>query len=185
MKQAESESKPLITHRWQLPSIEDMLDKLLPEWRVGHHPDFSGEDGYKKMRGAFSNFARMLLFQIGFSMEKAAAKGINEALAMIQDPDYYKTVKRRTRREIQRDKEAQEQRTRDRERWERCELTEDERRRELGRIAYDISNHEGYIQKLNERKLLVETCKPIAAAIATTSDEDDGNDEWPDSILFD
>lgn len=179
MSAAKQEQPKLVNHRWQLPSLEQMLDDLLPEWSEGRHPDFSGEDGYKKLRGGFQQFGESLLFQMELVLGKAAAKGISEALALIKNPDYYQTVKRRRTRETQRQKEYREQQERERERRLRFEFTEQERIRELASIAYQLDYHQKEIQELTERRLKVETSVPVVLETA-------GDDNfWDDTILFD
>ena len=60
-----------------------MVDQMLPEWGMGQHPDLSGPDGHAKLKRAFMQFGDSLLFRVGMSLEKAAAKGIHQALALI------------------------------------------------------------------------------------------------------
>ncbi len=39
MKKAEQViEKPIVNHRWQMPSLEDMVDQMLPEWRTVINP---------------------------------------------------------------------------------------------------------------------------------------------------
>lgn len=132
---------PLVNHRWHLPSLGVMLDRLLPEWLPGKNPDFSGSDGHAKMRAAFQQFGEYLLSSLAFELEKAAGKGISQTLQLIRDPEYHKTARRRNKKEIERQNAAFAQQDRWRERWKRCEFTQDERLQEIGRIANELERH--------------------------------------------
>jgi hypothetical protein len=174
MAKQETQTKPLVNHRWQtLPSLNQMLDDMLPEWPAGKHPDLSTPDGYKKLRAAFFRFGEHLLWQLEGVLEKAAGKGISEALALVKNPDFYKTVKRRRTREAQRDKEYRERQERERERRARFEFTEEERKREIGNITYWLEYHRKQIEELKARKLKVETSVPIM----TETDDGRGDDD--------
>ena len=193
MKKADQAGeKPIVNHRWQMPSLEDMVDQMLPEWGMGQHPDLSGPDGHAKLKRAFMQFGDSLLFRVGMSREKAAAKGIDQALALIRDPEYRRTVKRRTKREIQRHEEWQKQQAAERERWKRCELTLDEKARELSNLNQSIQYHEKQLQAAKERRELVQSATPttfdtelVKENVRPTFKPDDDNDDWPDQISFD
>src|SRR6266508_2875334 len=86
-------------------SGRQMLDDRLPEWPQGEHPDFSGPDGYHRLRQGFLKFAQSIISELSWHLGKAANKGIEEALALIQNPEYYETVKRRRARAVQQGKE--------------------------------------------------------------------------------
>jgi hypothetical protein len=183
-KDKSDKPKPLINHRWQLPCLQQMLDELLPVWPEGKHPDFSDHEGHARLRAGFQRFGERLLWELSLVLEKAAGRGITEALAFITNPDYHKTVKRRRKREIQRDKEYQERQQKERERWQRCEFTEEEKVRELGRIAYEKQYHQKQLEQLNARQLRVETSNPIEPD--TVNNKPDDDDFWSnDTILFD
>lgn len=194
MKQKEAVEKPIVNHRWQMPSLEDMVDQMLPEWREGGHPDLSGSDGHARLKSAFMQFGDSLLFRVGMSLEKAAAKGIEQALNLIRDPEYTQTVKRRTKRETQRMEEHRRQQDEWRERWKRCEFTLDEKVRELARLNKSIEYHEKQIQADKERRDKVQTAAPtsfdtelVKENVRPTFEPDtaSGDDEWPDRISFD
>ncbi len=190
----EGTEKPLVNHRWHFPSIGEMLDRQLPEWAPGNHPDFSGNDGYVKLRGAFERFGDYLLSHLSLELEKAAGKGIAQALQLIRDPDYHETVKRRNKKAIERQKEDFARQDRWRERWKRCELTQEERLNEIGRLTNELIYHEKQIKKITERKSLVESGKvlmeevdpqPEAFKARVIKNSDDDNDDWADIISFD
>jgi hypothetical protein len=186
----EIQGKPLVNHRWNLPSIEAMLDEMLREWEPGDHPDFSGPDGYERLRNAFCHFAHSLMRELSWHLEKAAGRGITEALALIRNPEYYETVKRRRSRAIQKGKEwrqKQEVEDKERERRRRGELSEEERIDELGRIACQLDYHQREIDKLTIRKSKVEGTSPVAFVKTEPSTRPNlgGEDEWPDRISFD
>lgn len=188
-KRNNSEPPPLVNHRWNLPSIEDILDRLLPEWPEGEHPDFSGADGYRRMRAGFTRFAHSLLSDLYLHLEKAAGKGIHEALEMIRNPEYYETVKKRRARWLQQNKKWREQsdkESKERERRKRGELSEAERINELGNIAYHLHYHQEQIKKLESRKKIVENATPCSFEPEPEASprviRNDG-DSWPDTIF--
>lgn len=194
MKTKAHDVPPLVSHRWHLPSLGDILDRMLPEWEPGGHPDFSTPDGYAKMRGAFERFGDYLLSSLAFDLEKAAGKGIAQALQLILDPEYHKTVKRRSKKEIERERADFAQQDRWRERWKRCEFTQEERLQEIGRITHELQRHHKDIEKLTARKKLVESGQVLLEESedvqpdrfkARVIKDDDGDNEWPDSISFD
>lgn len=189
-----TEEKPIVNHRWQMPSLEDMVDQMLPEWPIGQHPDLSGPDGHAKLKRAFMQFGDGLLSRVGMSLEKAAAKGIEQALNLIRDPEYTVTVKRRTKREIQRYEEHERQQEAARERWRRCEFTLDEKARELSNIKSSIEYHEKQLQAAKERREKVQAATPttfdtelVKENVRPTfkPENQDGDDDWPDQITFD
>lgn len=197
-KQKTTTGEPsLVSHRWHLPSLGEILDHLLPEWSPENCPDFSGPDGYAKMRGAFERFGDYLLSSLAFELEKAAGKGISQALELIRDPEYHKTVKRRSKKEIERQKADFAQQDRWRERWMRCEFTQEERLREIGRITHELARCQKDIEKLTARKELVESgqvlledhpdVQPEAfkARVIKNADRVEGDNDWPDTISFD
>lgn len=197
-KQKTATDEPsLVSHRWHLPSLGEILDHMLPEWSPEDCPDFSGADGYAKMRGAFERFGNYLLSSLAFELEKAAGKGISQALELIRDPEYHKTVKRRSKKEIERQKADFAQQDRWRDRWKRCEFTQDERLQEIGRIARELERCQKDIEKLNARKMLVESGTVLLEDHADVQPEvfkprvikydakNDGDNDWPDSISFD
>lgn len=190
-KSATDNPPALVNHRWNLPSIEEMVDNRLPEWAQGEHPDFSGPDGHHRLRHGFLRFAQSIISELSWHLGKAANKGIEEALALIQDPEYYETVKRRRARSVQQGKEWRKQAdkdARDRERRKRGELSEAERINELGSIAYYLHYHQAAIKKLEERKKIVENHSPVSfepePKAAPRVIHDDG-DDWSDTISFD
>lgn len=193
MKKQEHVVKPIVSHRWHLPSLGDILDHMLPKWLPGSHPDFSGEDGYAKMRGAFESFGDYLLSSLAFELEKAAGKGISQALELIRDPEYRNTIKRRTKKEIDRQNEQFAQQARWRERWKRCEFTQEERLQEIGRIANSLEYHKREVEELDARKkqvesgrVLLEEPEPQPEAFKPrVIKHDDGDNDWPDTISFD
>lgn len=186
----------LVNHRWRLPSLGEILDRMLPEWAEGAHPDFSGPEGYAKMRCAFQRFGEHLLSSLSFELEKAAGKGIAQALELIRDPEYHKTVKRRSKKEIERQKADYAQQDRWRERWKRCEFTQEERLREIGRITHELARHQTDIEKLKVRKAQVESGQVLLEEHPDVQPETfksrviknnggDGDSDWPDTISFD
>jgi hypothetical protein len=188
--------KPIVNHRWQMPSLEDMVDQMVPEWPVGGHPDLSGPDGHAKIKKAFMQFGEGLLFRVGMSLEKAAAKGIEQAIRLVLDPEYTATVKRRTKRETQRLEESRRQQEAARERWKRCELTLDEKIRELANLDSSIRYHEKELKRAKERLEKVQTVTPttfdtelveenVRPTFTPNSADDQPDDEWPDRITFD
>jgi len=178
-----------------MPSLEDMVDQMLPEWPEGKHPDFSGPTGYLKMRRALLLFGDKLLSRVGMSMEKAAAKGIEQALNLIRDPEYTTTVKRRTKRWIQRQEEQQREWEARRERWKQFQFTLDEKIRELARLDQSIRYHEKELREAKERRSKVQEARPTTfdtdlveendRPTAKPEDDDTPNDDWPDQITFD
>ncbi len=184
---------PLVSHRWHLPSLGEILDRMLPEWVPGKYPDFSGPDGHAKMRAAFEKFGDYLLSSLSFELEKAAGKGISQALELVRDPEYHKTVKRRTKKEIDKWNAERARQDRWRDRWKRCEFTQEERLQETGRIAYELQRHQGDIEKLKERQKLVESGQVLLEESLDTQPEafkprvikNGGESDWPDTISFD
>lgn len=191
-KSDQAVEKPIVNHRWQMPSLEDMVDQMLPEWPAGKHPDFSGPDGHEKLKRAFMQFGKNLLSRVGMSLEKAAGKGIEQALNLIRDPEYTRTVKRRTKRQIQRMEESRRQQDERRERWKRFEFTLDEKMYELSRLNRSIEYHEKQLRMEQERRDKVQASTPssfdtdlVKENVRPSFSPDDGNDEWPDQISFD
>lgn len=194
-KKAKADEHPLVNHRWQLMSLEDTVDYALGDpWAEGGHPDFSSADGHARLKAALMRFGQDILSRLSFDLEKAASKGINQALALIQDPAYYETVKNRNRRSRARQKEWRERdkkndaaREKDLERRERCELTEIERLHEMAHVAIQIQYHEKELSKLNQRRNALDKCVPIKEKPRPdTDDEDEPDDDfWPDRISFD
>lgn len=188
--------KPIVNHRWQMPSLEDMVDQMVPEWPEGKHPDFSGPSGYLKMRRALLLFGDRLLSSVGMSMEKAAAKGIEQALRLIRDPEYTSTVRRRTKREIQRAEDNRKDWESRHERWKQCQFTMDEKIRELARLDQSIRYHEKELEQAKERRGKVQSATPttfdtdlvdenVRPTFEPEKDDGHGDDEWPDRISFD
>lgn len=184
----------LVNHRWQLPSLEEIIDRALPAWAEGEHPDFSQPDGHARLRTAFLTFGRDLLSRLEFELTKAAGKGIAQALELIQDPEYYETVKMRRARDRERlkewrnrDEKQSKARQEELARRERCELTEIERLHEMAHVAIQIHYHEKELRKLNERREKLDRCIPIKEKpqIADVPVDDNGDDFWPDRISFD
>ena len=188
---AKTDPPPLVNHRWHLPSVGEMLDRLLPQWDEGKYPDFSGPDGYQKLRTAFEHFADHLLSYLENDLERAAGRGIQQALRLIRDPEYHKTIRRRTKKQIQQWNDERERQDRWRERWKRCEFTPEERMQEIGRIAHGLQYHQTEIEKLTERKKQVESGTVILEEVEPQPEAfksrvvKDGDDEWPDQISFD
>lgn len=189
-----TEPPSLVNHRWQLPSLEQILDDMLPQWAEGEHPDFSGPNGHARMKASFFRFGEWLLSRLHTDLEKAAGKGISEALNLVRDPDYYETVKRRRKRDREKQQEwraksdADSKRyQKERERRERGELTESERLHELGQLVYQISYHQNELDKLNARKSIVEHCVPVMEkpSLAVNDPDDRDSDDWADTISFD
>jgi hypothetical protein len=172
-----------------------MVDQMLPEWREGEHPDISGPDGHAKLKRAFMQFGDGLLFRIGMSLEKAAAKGIEQAMTLIRDPEYTQTVKRRTKREIERIEQSRKEQEAARERWKRCEFTFDEKVYELARLEREIRYHDKHLEQTRERLAKVQAATPssfdtelVKENVRPTYKPDSdsgGDDEWPDRISFD
>lgn len=185
----------IVNHRRQLISLEEVVDHMLPEWPAGEHPDFSGPQGHSQLKSAFMQLGSYLLSRLSLELEKAAGKGISEALNLIQDPDYYETVKRRRARDRERQKQWRSKSDKqaiaarkDHERRERGELTEIERLHEMAHVAIQIQYHEKQLSKLSERRDLLDRCIPIKERPQIDiedADDDRGDDFWPDRISFD
>lgn len=175
---------PLVNHRWNAPSLEQILDDYLPQWAEGKHPDFSGPDGYRRLRSGVRRFAESLLSHMEMTLEKAAAKGIAEALNLMRNPDYYQTVKRRRVRQTESEKRARQEWEEEQERRRRGEFTEEERKYEIGRITRELQYHETQIVQLKERKMRVETSKPLIVESQSKSKDDGDDDFWADTISF-
>lgn len=183
MKDKTKEPPPLVNHRWNAPSLEQLLDDYLPQWPEGEHPDFSGPDGYKRLRSGVKRVAELLLRRMEMTLEKAAAKGISEAIKLMRNPDYYQTVKRRRVRQTESEKRLRLEQEEERERHRRGEFTDEERQYEIGRITHELQYHEGQIVRLKERKMRVETSKPL---IVGAQSKDGGDDDfWADTISLD
>lgn len=148
VKRKEDQEPKIVNHRWHLPSLDEILDHALPRWGEGQHPDFSGPDGYDRLRAALHRFAQDSMWQLSFSLEKAAAKGIEQALQLIRDPEYHKTVKRRTKRAMERHEQFMAKQQAERERYQRGELTLVEKLHAIGQVTYSIQYHEKELQKL-------------------------------------
>lgn len=100
-----SENK-LLSRRVQFPSTLDMAEKyshsFVNEFNLS-------QDDRVKVETALRNIFESFLSETVFAMIKGATRGIEEASCLIQDADYYETVKKRDTSSRQRRKEWQEQ----------------------------------------------------------------------------
>ncbi len=106
-------------------------------------------------------------------LEKGAAKGIQETLALIQDPDYYETIKQRRKRDRARSDEYRKAQESEQQRKAAGILTEEEKEKALRQLDSDEKYHRAMIERIFARKSQLERVTP------STLDEG----EWPDELF--
>lgn len=163
----------LISHRVHYTSLKHLIEDLLPRWSPDKPPDFSGEDGREKLKGLLQRFGEQLLWSIQMDLEKGAAKGIQETLALIQDPDYYETIKQRRKRDRARSDEYRKAQESEQQRKAAGILTEEEKEKALRQLDSDEKYHRAMIERIFARKSQLERVTP------STLDEG----EWPDELF--
>ena len=95
-------SKKLLTKRVNFPSVPDLIDEALPN--IQEKFSFNEKQTEEMMIGLtrlLSNF----LSEIKSALELGASKGMEEAIALILDPEYYETIKNRRKNTIKQNKE--------------------------------------------------------------------------------
>jgi hypothetical protein len=95
---------PVVTKRNEFTSlqarVEDALYRFPEEGRVMTKAE---------MRRSLLTFAEQITLDCMFAYQKGADKGIEQAAHLMNDPDYYETVKARRKRSAERQKEWDEQ----------------------------------------------------------------------------
>lgn len=98
-------TQKLLSKRVQFPSTKDMAENYSfdlirgLELSTEHQPQIQ-----KYLEGVFERF----MWDLRSSLEVGIMKGVEETFNLIQDPDYYETVKKRNQAERQRSKEQRE-----------------------------------------------------------------------------
>ena len=93
------DSRKLISKRVNFPSTHEMAER----YSYGFAAKFGfDEENRIFIKTALAQIFSSLLSDLQSALITGSEKGINEALALIEDPEYYETVKKRSRK--QRDK---------------------------------------------------------------------------------
>jgi hypothetical protein len=93
-----TEMKNVVNRRYQALSLEDLASQVAKQMPDdGLH--FEGEEGRNKLRVFARNLGAWMLHELRWSMTRAAEKAFCEVAALVEDPDYYNTVKERRRRQ--------------------------------------------------------------------------------------
>ncbi len=91
-----SERKLLSNRVQYCPSIEDLLDQWVPGFGQKFNLTTEQEVEFRELlRKCFDN----LLWQASSAVELGTQKGIQEAFALMRDPSFYETVKRRRQKQ--------------------------------------------------------------------------------------
>lgn len=136
--------RKLLSHRVQFVSTRQFVEDNFPFIAQHLKSDDAGQ-----VKNALLWFANHLVWDTGFAFETATKKAIAEASSLIQDPDYYETVRIRRQRDRARRK-ADEQ-----EQWEKRHNppppTLADVQRDLRYVAQSVIYHEGNLAALAVR----------------------------------
>lgn len=95
-------SKKLLTKRVEFPSIMDIVADFTPQFV--NHFKLDEKQAEDMKLGLFQVLDRLMV-DLEFAMKKGCEKGIEEAINLMKDADYYETVKKRKERARQEAKE--------------------------------------------------------------------------------
>lgn len=98
-------SEKLLSKRVNFPSLQDIVDQILPRFQQKFALD---EQQTEEMKNGLFKVLKNLLWELQSVAELGAAKGIAEAFGMVEDLEYYETVKKRNKRQRERNKEWRE-----------------------------------------------------------------------------
>src|ERR1035438_2245151 len=93
-----NEIPPVVSGRNHLPQIDDYVELAI------HDPRLGFEDS-ESMHAALRYVLKRFAYSITLAMQKASDNGMNQALALIEDPEYYGNTKRRRDLSMKRKKE--------------------------------------------------------------------------------
>ena len=140
----ETPERRLLTHRVHFVSLQQEAEDSAP--RIARALQVSNVNAVAEM---LQWFGSTLLRRASWAMHTATQKAIDEAVSLIQDPDYYQTVRERRRRERAREE------VRRQEGWERRKNpprpTLDEVQRKIKWTRDDIARNTEWVAKGTER----------------------------------
>lgn len=97
--------KKLITKKVNFPSLQKIVDDnanlFIEHFKLSEVQGIQMREGLKRLLDSF-------LTEFQYAAELGAKKGIEEAVLLMQDPDYYLTVKKRDENSRKRNKEWKE-----------------------------------------------------------------------------
>lgn len=123
-----AEAPDVVSQRLEVLSVELLLDDVMARIPRGTI-NLAADDSREWFRGWARNLIERVLFEMRWAVVKGAERGIDQAIALAKDPDYYKTRSRRRRREGDRQRIEQQRQRAESEKW-RAEEAERRRKAE-------------------------------------------------------
>lgn len=159
----EREVKQAVTKRMHLTSLPEVVEEMM-----GQLPRRLMDCGDDKVRETFrawlTHLSETLTFQLAMDFQSAAKRGIEEAANLVQDPDYYETVKKRrraAREQGERWRQEAQEREAMRERHRRGEYTQEERERMIAATKSSIDYHDKMLRAERDKLLSLESGKAL------------------------
>lgn len=138
--------KPIVTKRNHFTSLELFIEDALKDY--GDTRTLT----YSEMANLLMRFSDHLTHSLSQDFATAAKQGIEQAVRLIRDPEYFETAKRRRSREKERHEDYQAKQ--ERESWRRrFEPTQEEIERGIADCERDIDWHSRRLNMANTRLL--------------------------------
>jgi hypothetical protein len=141
---------PAVTKRMHLFSIEDFVDSFLSNHNFNEPLDLTDQHDLENFRLWMIRLVENVVFHVAMDFAGAAKAGIDQAATLMQDPDYYETVKKRRRRSKQRDEEYQREQKKEQLRRELLP-TKEEIEIEKAQLQRDIERYKNELTRASHR----------------------------------
>jgi hypothetical protein len=131
---ATAKAPTVASHRLELTSLDEFLDRVM-SGVSRRRVDLETEAGRTTFRTWLRRQCAILIQQVRWDVVKGAERGIDQVLALVDDPDYYVTRQERRREGARRRRERD---ARQRQEWEAERAAQEAETRELirsGKLA--------------------------------------------------
>ncbi len=96
-KKIEVEAKEVVTQRLNVQPLDDYVAEFLDELRLASF-DMANADDREKIRQRVRRWLCSVLRRTIWDLRKGSERGMDQILALMDDVNYYETVKKRRRR---------------------------------------------------------------------------------------
>lgn len=150
---------PIVGKRNHFESVQEVVDdatfsicRMFPDW---------DEKATDRFRAWLSEYSVRLLHEIMWALKTGADRGIEQAAALLRDPDYYQNRKRRDK--LQRERRSEKRREEERQRLEKeiAGPTEAELRRKRAMLERQLAYYRERIQETEEELRMMPELKNI------------------------
>lgn len=150
-EEVKADDYSIVSYRNEFFSVQDEVEQKLGTLNRSRPIDLTNDAVYESFEGFLLDFALTILRRAHWAFKRAAERGMEEAERLVQDPNYYETLRARR----QRQRQSSINRAAEYKREEQRRLAErppDVLQEEIDQIDHQISNYESGIERLKHHR---------------------------------